>query len=284
MEPVTVTDAASKQAERQYLRRAGTEDWERTKPFVRPGMPFEPGGLRLIADFAAALDCLSPQPSDVVLDLGAGSCWASEWLQRLGLRTISVDIAEDMLRIGRERLRSHSALVAGDLEALPLRPACADKAICLNAFHHLPHPEAALRELCRVLRPGGAVVFSEPGIGHADQPHSVHARDEFGVQERDVPVDELVDQCLAAGFTDVRVKPLVYVIPWFDLDRHAWSAWERRASVKRPQRALQKIWLAVLELCGLGKRGALVEQTIAMDLVRVLKHAMEDHPVIVARK
>jgi SAM-dependent methyltransferase len=279
-----VTDTPSKQAEREYLRRAGTADWERTKPFVRQGTPFEPGGLRLIADFGAALECLSPTPSDVVLDLGAGSCWASEWLQRLGLRTISVDIAEDMLRIGRERLGNQSALIAGDLEALPLRSECADKAICLNAFHHLPHPDAALREICRVLKPGGAVVFSEPGIGHANQPHSVHAAGEFGVLERDVPVGDLMNQCLGAGFTNVRVKPLAYVVPWFDLDPDAWSAWDRRASVKRPQRALQKMGLAVLELCGLGKGGALVEQTLAMDLLRVLKHAMEDHPVIVARK
>lgn len=273
----------SKQAERSYLRRAGTGEWERTKPFVREGAAFDPEGLRLIADFAAALQCLAPQPSDVMLDLGAGSCWVSEWLESLGLRTVSVDISEDMLRIGRERLRG-GRLVAGDLEALPLLAGSVDKAICLNALHHLPNPEVAIAELYRVLRPNGAVVFSEPGLGHADQPHSVRASGEFGVLERDVSVSDLMQQCAAAGFADVRIKPLAYIVPAFDLDHATWAAWDARAGVKRPRRALQKIGLALLELVGLGKQGTLVEQTLGMDLVRVLKHAMEDHPVLVARR
>jgi SAM-dependent methyltransferase len=273
----------SKQAERDYLRRAGTGEWERTKPFVRPGAAFDPESLRLIADFAAALQCLAPEPSDVVLDLGAGSCWVSQWLESLGLRTVSVDISEDMLRIGRERLRG-GRLVAGDLEALPLVAGSIDKAICMNALHHLPNPEIAVAELHRVLRPNGAVVFSEPGLGHAGEPHSLRATTDFGVLERDIAVRDLMQQCAAAGFADVRIKPLAYIIPSFDLDRDTWAAWDARARVKRPLRALQKMGLALLELVGLGKQGTLVEQTLGMDLVRVLKHAMEDHPVVVARK
>jgi SAM-dependent methyltransferase len=274
----------TKQAERDYLRRAGTGEWERTKPFVRPGAAFDPEGLRLIADFAAAVQCLDPQPGDVLLDVGAGSCWVSAWLEGLGFRTISVDIADDMLRIGRARVPGGGRLVAGDLEALPLAGASADKAICLNALHHLPHPETAIRELHRVLRPQGAVVFSEPGLGHAGEPHSIRAARDFGVLERDVAVRDLMQQCADAGFTDVRIKPLAYVIPSFDLDRTTWEAWDARARVQRPRRALQKMWLAVLELVGRGKQDVLVEQTLGMDLVRVLKHAMEDHPVVVARK
>lgn len=279
-----MTGGDSKRAERGYLRRAGTSEWERTKPFVPPGAAFDPEGLRLIADFAAAVQCLAPRASDVVLDVGAGSCWVSEWLARLGFRTISVDISEDMLRIGRERLGHRGHLVAGDLEALPLSAGSVDRAICLNAFHHLPDPEAAIAELHRVLRADGAVVFSEPGLGHAGQPHSVRATSDFGVLERDVAVRDLMGQCLAAGFADVRIKPLAYTVPWFDLDESTWAAWDARASVKRPRRALQKMWLAVLELFGAGKGDALLEQTLGMDLVRLLKHAMEDHPVVVARK
>lgn len=274
----------TKQAERSYLRRAGTGDWERTKPFVRPGAAFDPEGLRLIADFAAAVQCLAPEPDDIVLDLGAGSGWVSEWLTGLGFRTISVDISDDMLGIGRERLGGQARLVAGDLEALPLASGSADAAVCLNALHHLPNPELALAEIHRVLGPDGAVVFSEPGLGHSGEPHSLRATHEYGVLERDIPVRDLMRQCHAAGFPVVRIQPLAYVIPSFALDRETWEAWDARAGVKRPRRALQKMWLALLELFGLGKQGVLVEQTLGMDLVRVLKHAMEDHPVVVARK
>jgi SAM-dependent methyltransferase len=274
----------SKAAERSYLRRAGTADWERTKPFVRPGAAFDPEGLRLIADFAAAVQCLEPRPGDTVLDLGAGACWASAWLRGLGFRTISVDIADEMLGIGRARLGSDALVVAGDLEALPLMAGSADKAICLNALHHLPDPASAIAEVHRVLGPHGAVVFSEPGLGHAVEPHSIRAAQEFGVLEREVRVRDLMRHCAEAGFGHVRIKPLAHVIPFFDLDLETWAAWDARARVRRPRRALQKILAAVLELAGLGKGSTLVEETLGMDLVRVLKHAMEDHPVVVARK
>ena len=87
-----------------------------------------------------------------------------------------------------------------------------------------------------------------------------------------------------AGFADVRIKPVAYAIPWFDLDPDAWSAWGRAAHSKRPLNALWKMWLAVLELFGLGKAGPLAEVAVARDLVRLLRNAMEDHPIIVATR
>jgi hypothetical protein len=44
------------------------------------------------------------------------------------------------------------------------------------------------------------------------------------------------------------------------------------------------MWRALLELAGAGKRGALFEEAVAMTVVRVLRGAMEDHPVIVASR
>jgi hypothetical protein len=42
------------------------------------------------------------------------------------------------------------------------------------------------------------------------------------------------------------------------------------------------MWLAALEVVGAGKRGVLFEEALSRDLVRLLRGAMEDHPVIVA--
>ncbi len=274
----------SKAAEKSYMSRAGSEHWERTKPFAPPGHDMLPQGLPLILDFAVAVTFLDLKPGERVLDLGAGSCWVSEWLQRLNVPTVSVDISVEMLRVGRDRLPRAPLVVAGDLEQLPLGSGSFDKALCLNAFHHVPDMPKALGEICRVLRSGGRIVFSEPGRGHAEAATSERATGEFGVTEQDIIVAEFFDSCRAAGFSKVRLKPMSYAIPQFELNGEQWTAWNRLARSRRPLRALRKMWLAALEVVGAGKRGVLFEEALSRDLVRLLRGAMEDHPVIVATK
>ena len=94
----------SKQSEKEYLRRTSGGAWERLKPFSPPGTSTLDDSAALIQDFAAALRHLPPSPADLILDLGAGACWCSDWLQRLNLRTVAVDISVDMLSLGRTRL------------------------------------------------------------------------------------------------------------------------------------------------------------------------------------
>ena len=207
-----------------------------------------------------------------------------EWLQRLNVGTVSVDIALDMLRVGRARLPGTPMVVAGDFEQLPFRDASFHHAICLNAFHHVPDMPKALGEICRVLKPGGSVVFSEPGRGHADASTSTHAIEEFGVTEQTILVEPFLESCRAAGFRQARLKPLSYAVPHFELDAAQWRALDELARSKRPLRAMKKMWLAFLEIFGAGKTGALAEDTFVRDLARLLHAAMADHPVVVATR
>lgn len=284
--PTRAERADSKQSEKEYLRRTAAGEWERLKPFSPPGTDTIAESASLIQDFAAAIAHLPPSPSDLILDLGAGACWCSDWLQRLNLRTVAVDISWDMLRLGRGRLPhpERAALVAGDLEFLPFAPGTFDKAYCLSAIHHVPDLRRALGQIHRVLKPQGAALFSEPGVGHADKPASVTAMRDFGVLEQDIVVSEFMEACRAAGFVDVRLRPLSYLSPAIGLTVDQWEAWRRLAHSKRPVRAAQKIWRAVLELVGAGKRDRLFEEAFAMSVVRVLRGAMEDHPVIIASR
>jgi SAM-dependent methyltransferase len=266
------------------MERAGTERWERVKPFSTPGHDDVAQAAQLVHDFGVALSILEPKPGQRVLDLGAGSCWVSEWLQLLNVDTISVDLSHSLLRIGRSRLRPGSAVVCADLEALPLADRSCDLAVCLNALHHVPDRPSALDSIRRVLRPGGRVLFSEPGEGHADAQSSRTAIEAFGVQEEDVPPAELLTACEAAGFSEVRLVPFAHVIAHYGVGASEWHRWTRLAGHKRPRRALRKMARAVLELLGLGKEGPMFEEALGMQLVRLAHAASKHHPVVVARR
>jgi SAM-dependent methyltransferase len=275
----------SKQAEKTYLGRTGGSAWEREKPFSPAGDETLAESIELLHDFAVALRLLDSEPGDLIADLGAGGGWCSDLLQRLNRQSVAIDISLEMLRVSRQRETPRPIrAVAADLEKLPFRDGAFDKAICLNALHHVPNMAAAVSEIARVLSPDGVAVFSEPGAGHADMPISRAAVRDFGVLEQEVLLEPFVASCLAAGFVDVRVCPIAYVIPEFTLSVNEWRAWKRQAHTKRPLRALEKMRRAMLELVGAGKESTLFEEAFGMRLVRLLEQPVEGHPFIVATR
>ena len=74
-----------------------------------------------------------------------------------------------------------------------------DAVVVFDAFHHLPNPQEMLREFRRVLAPNCRLGMAEPGIGHADNPHSKDEM-ETGVLEREIDLEQLHAAGLAAGF------------------------------------------------------------------------------------
>jgi SAM-dependent methyltransferase len=279
-----VAPTNTKQAEKEYLGRTGSTSWEQAKPFSPPGADTLNDSASLLHDFAAALLTLQPSPDDLILDLGAGACWCSDLLGRLNRSSVALDISLDMLRAGRARPGRAIRAVAGDMESLPFRDGVFQKAICLSAMHHVPNIGAAVREVSRVLADEGVALFSEPGQGHAEASVSTAAMRDFGVLEQDIVIGRFMSQCHDAGFEDVRVKPLSYTVPGFDLTLDQWEAWSRLAASKRPRRALAKMALAAAELFGFGKRGVFFEETLAISFVRTLRPVIEHHPIIVASK
>jgi ubiquinone/menaquinone biosynthesis C-methylase UbiE len=277
--------ADSKQAEKTYLSRTGGRAWEREKPFPPAGTEMFDESLDLLNDFVVAMRLLQPSPDDRILDLGAGAGWCSDLLLRLNRKPVAVDIAHEMLAVARERRTARPiAAVAGDLEQLPFADGSFDKAVCLSAIHHVPDMAAAIAEIARVLTPTGVAVFSEPGVGHARMPGSVRATNDFGVLEQDVLIEPFTEMCVRAGFQHAAVCPIAYVIPEFELAPDDWRAWRTLPRTKRPLRALEKMWRALLELAGAAKKTVLFEEAFAMRLVRLLQVPVEEHPFIVAAK
>ncbi len=100
-------------------------------------------------------------PPLVIADLGAGEGTLSLMLARGAKQVIAVDNSEKMVEYGagiakRNRVKNLDYRL-GDLEELPIASGSVDLALFHQSLHHALHPEKALREAARVLRPGGRV-------------------------------------------------------------------------------------------------------------------------------
>jgi demethylmenaquinone methyltransferase / 2-methoxy-6-polyprenyl-1,4-benzoquinol methylase len=107
--------------------------------------------------------CLQLRAGDRVLDLAAGTGVSTVELARGGARAIACDFSIGMLRAGRAigKRRRAVPFVAGDAIALPFRDASFDAAVISFGLRNVADVPAALRELLRVVRPGGRLVICE---------------------------------------------------------------------------------------------------------------------------
>ncbi len=106
----------------------------------------------------------TPRPR--VLDLACGTGRLSEALLRQPLfrgEIVALDASARMLEIARRKLAAHSArvqFIQHPAETLPFGDAEFDAVACVEALEFLPDPRAAIREMLRVLKPGGFLLLS----------------------------------------------------------------------------------------------------------------------------
>ena len=98
-----------------------------------------------------------------ILDIGSGAGQILGHLlreARADATIVAADLSPRMLRRARNRIKSsRPAYMAADLTHLPFADASFDCVTCGWVIEHLPDPEPGLREMCRVLRPGGSLLL-----------------------------------------------------------------------------------------------------------------------------
>ena len=125
----------------------------------------------------------SRDEGDTVLDLGCGSGYAGRALRETADagRVYGLDASPEMARNARSYTDDPPVTyLVGDFEHLPFADDSIDHCFSMEAFYYASDPNAALRELRRVLRPGGtfycAVNFYEENV------HSHHWPEMVGVE------------------------------------------------------------------------------------------------------
>jgi ubiquinone/menaquinone biosynthesis C-methylase UbiE len=111
---------------------------------------------------AAALRLLGTGPGEL-LDAGMGAGRLCQELERRGWTVSGVDVSEEMLALARERLPG-ARLVCADIEDLPFPDSSFDAVVATGVLEYAIDRTAAIRELARVLRPGGVAVVSVPNV------------------------------------------------------------------------------------------------------------------------
>jgi ubiquinone/menaquinone biosynthesis C-methylase UbiE len=105
-----------------------------------------------------------------LLDLGCGAGVLTERLVASGFDVDAVDIAPDMLEFSRQRLskydRSKYRLAQAECSKLPFPDAAFDVVACIGVFGYMEDVDAAIREIKRVLRPGGTLILSIRNLDH----------------------------------------------------------------------------------------------------------------------
>lgn len=140
-----------------------------------------------------------------VADLGCGTGQTAEALAPFVKQVIGVDDSPLMLRHAKLRLAAFKnvELRRGDLAALPIEDATVDAAVIMLVLHHIAEPQAVLKEVHRILKPGGKLLI-------VDMLH--HDRAEFQQQMGHVwlgfETKQLKKWLNDAGFSGVKVVQL----------------------------------------------------------------------------
>jgi SAM-dependent methyltransferase len=195
------------------------------------------------ADLAAMLAAAAPRGDERLLDVGCGAGHTALAFAPGVREVVGLDLTEPMLEQSRalaaRRGLRNARFERGDAMALPYPEASFDLVTCRQCAHHFERPEAALREMARVLRPGGRL-FAVDSVAPDDPASDTFLnaiellRDPSHV--RDHGVGQWLAMLGAAGFA-AECRQTWRLAVGFD-------AWVERMATPAPAVAQLRRWLA----------------------------------------
>ena len=164
-------------------------------------------------------------PTDNVLDVGCGAGWLSRRLAKLVPqgRVVGMDISDEMIRHARRASVDFENVmfVTGEVAEIPWQPNFFSHVISVESAYYWPDPAAGVRDIFRVLMPGGSAWML---INYyRDNPHCHQWGDLLAVKTHLLSAEEWAGHLRAAGFCnaeheriiDPSPTPEVYTGRWF---------------------------------------------------------------------
>jgi ubiquinone/menaquinone biosynthesis C-methylase UbiE len=133
---------------------------------------------------------LKLMPPMVIADLGAGEGTISQLMAQRARKVIAIDNSEKMVEFGAELARKHGIANleyrCGDIEEIPIRSGTVDLAFFSQALHHATHPERAIGEAWRILKPRGRIVVLDLNRHHFEEAREMYADLWLGFTELEI--------------------------------------------------------------------------------------------------
>ena len=211
------------------------------------------------------LPLLDLPPGARVLDVGAGNGALTFLLARLrpDLELTGLDLTAELVAAGNEEAAKRGLgnvkFSRGDALHLPFGEASFDAAVCQTLLVHLAEPERAVREMSRVLRPGGSFMAAEFHIINIDFPVDSAAPTPYDVGETARYARLLLRGYRLSGQGDLQVGarvPFIAVEAGLEVvdcrinDRLAHGFIPYRKASERAALAEARAWVALFEDAG----------------------------------
>ena len=126
-------------------------------PFHQPGSGPVPRGVTMLLQRHLL-------PGARCVDVGCGDGRAGAFATERGSRYVGVDISERAVAAARARGLDARRIDGSD--ALPFAEDSFDVALCLDVIEHVVFPDQTIREILRVLRPGGIAIVTTPNVAY----------------------------------------------------------------------------------------------------------------------